>query len=702
MVMVVDVKWFAALFFVLLLTSCSKEEVIPIISGAVSVVSANVSLNPLVDDTFDEDTVRTGSEAWNVADLMDNTGESVYLKFGLGTIPSTANITGAKLCQWIYDEGALCGTAHQGNCASNEALRVEVWDNQTWLKTDTLCSTVSCAAYLATIDDYHVMNHTGFTDAVAPQLDCFEHRNLTIAINRSIELGHANITFVIRRIGGDTADYYQWYSLDYATNPSFRPVINVSYTYLTGNYNDVVFNTSFPGANLINVVYVSGDAVGNRLYTAELNYSTSGYNDGSTNYANFQMWHYFGLSNISHKNVSVRITNLQSVDEPARWTNERSVYSWDNIIPGNWNRTYYSKNRLFTTYNSVAHTYTIRVNDTHNRIWVASNYPYPYQKVMDYLHAKDISSASLNLTRLGLSERGRNITMVTITDASYLDSEKFNIFIITGLHECNEQQGLWEARGMIDWLTSTNTTARNMIQDYVIRVVMVGNPDNNVEGRGRYFFNGSVQGDPDRFWTAARSVGFNTIEVVRPYVNTLQPDLFMDWHGMITNAENQLYYPSDGDHSETAIMNAIATYYPETGSRVAQSTAGISTVEVDNLGVLSVLVETSQGVAGGTLYNRSDWEGFGVAIIRGVYSYFGSVQNDPVGGSPCVYGGSGGWSVSFADGCYLASNTFVDGRLLLSGTGNFTVPSGVSLVVSDDCVVAREGNLRVAGDLACE
>ena len=110
-------------------------------------------------------------------------------------------------------------------------------------------------------------------------------------------------------------------------------------------------------------------------------------------------------------------------------------------------------------------------------------------------------------------------------------------------------------------------------------------------------------------------------------IERFDPAIFIDFHGMITNEENQIYYPSGGQ-SETGLMNNISLFWPETGSRVAQSTKGLASVAIDDeFGVLSLTLETAiSATSSHATRNNTDWMIDGVSVLRGIYSYLGNAD----------------------------------------------------------------------------
>jgi hypothetical protein len=387
-------------------------------------------------------------------------------------------------------------------------------------------------------------------------------------------------------------------------------------------YDDITFNASFEGGNLANISYISGNSTGYRRYSAEMNYTTG------TGHDTYHFWFYFGMHNTTNKSIQVDIINCLQIDEDSnRWDHVKATYSFDNNLT--WNRTTNTTtpNSNFThQYHSTDNNYTINITSgENNEIFIASNYPYPYTRFhQDYLLPKN-SSKYANVSLLGLSEGGRNVTMITITDSNYNDSEKHKIFLLGGQHVSGEEQGVWNARGTIDFLLNeTNETAAKLRQDYIFKIVPLMDVFASVTGRGRYSKDWL---DPNRQWNSTESDNLLPVNYTKKEIETFNPDLFIDFHGMISNEENQHYYPSGGQ-SEVGIMNNISLFWPETGSRIAQSTKGLASVAIDDeFGILSLTLETAiSATSAHSTRTNEDWTNDGKSVVRGIYSYFGNAD----------------------------------------------------------------------------
>jgi hypothetical protein len=447
--------------------------------------------------------------------------------------------------------------------------------------------------------------------------------NCNLSINGTNEIENlqvSNFTMTSQTVSLTKEGTYPWNVT--CGNGSLVNTSSTRSVIIATNYSDIHFNTSFEGGNLMNVTFISGNYSGHRHYTAEMNYSTG------TGYDTYQFWFYFGMNNTANKTIQLEITNcLQEDEDNNRWDRVKATYSFDNNLT--WYRTTNTttpgSNYTFQ-YDSANNNYQINVTPGENEeIFLASNYPYPYTRFMkDFLLSKN-SSRFANVSLLGLSENGRNVTMITITDSNYNDSEKHKVFILGGQHVCGEEQGVWNSRGIIEYLLNeTNETAARLRQDYIFEIVPLMDAFASVTGRGRYSLNWL---DPNRQWNSTESDNLLPVNYTKKEIETFDPSIFLDLHGMITYEDNKIYYPNGGQ-SEESLMDNISQYWLETGSRLSQSTKGLASVAInDEFGILSLTIETAISDTSTTSTRTNmDWVEDGKNLIRGIYSYLGNMD----------------------------------------------------------------------------
>jgi len=209
-------------------------------------------------------------------------------------------------------------------------------------------------------------------------------------------------------------------------------------------YDDIVFDSDFDMGNLINVQFQDGDASGYRYYTAEVNYSTATFPDK-------HWWFYFSMSNTTYNNEN-----------------------WLRVPDGN-----------YSCGNNVTRNFNVTLSVTQDKIWLAPIPPYTVT-MRDNLLTSFASSPYLNVTSLGITPLGQNLTVATITDPIYPGDDKFKIYIIAQQH-AGETPSSFLTEGMIRFLLNeTDETAAKIRRSYIFRIVPIVNVEGVYYGISRY------------------------------------------------------------------------------------------------------------------------------------------------------------------------------------------------------------------------
>ncbi|MEM4260020.1 MAG: M14 family zinc carboxypeptidase [Candidatus Woesearchaeota archaeon] len=311
-------------------------------------------------------------------------------------------------------------------------------------------------------------------------------------------------------------------------------------------YNDVIFNSSFESGNLYNITFVNGDRDGNRLYNANINYSTlvSG---------EYHWWFFFKMENTSGKSITINITNIASRDiTNNRWPNIIPRYSY-NFCEGNINQeipcwnigNWYTLNRSLINYyydnitNKSWYSFLITpVNDT---VWVAANIPYTVTRRNKFLESISYSDY-VDIKNVTFSPNRIPITAVTITDFRDNSSNKTRIYFIGQQHSNEETQGSWVIEGMINFLLNESDPTSEIIrQKYIIKLVPIVNVDGTFSGMGRFtptYFNETnyTQYDPNREWQKARlnnlsNPAYGVVRDLYVDIGNFSPNISFDLHG---------------------------------------------------------------------------------------------------------------------------------------------------------------------------
>ena len=438
---------------------------------------------------------------------------------------------------------------------------------------------------------------------------------------------------------------YAWncYACDNFNNCNFS---SSNYT-INATYNDTIFNSSFESGNLINISFQSGNST-HRYYKASINYSTS-------NFSDTHWWYYFSIENALNKIIRIELENLSQGDfTDLRWQSRHPLYSYNSSNAENWTRFPYEN---FQSGNATTKNYSITITPTQDRVWIAPVPPYTIT-MRDNLFSSYSSSPYINVTSLGITPSGKNLTMVTITDSDYDDSLKYEIYIIAQQHAF-ESVGSFQAEGMIKFLLNeTDETAEAIRKSYIFKIIPIMNPDGVYYGISRYTpFRSGSQYDLNRAWddstintTTVPEVNW-TFENIKEWNSTGQVHAFLDLHGDSVN-NTDLYYLKDGltDSAMTLFLDNLSNgstgnkmYWPETLSR---ANAGSETSPPNirtRIGIHpSVLLEAPYDNRTNLSYNPTshnpqnitDWQDWGKKLVLGIYDYFGGVYPEITLNSP--------------------------------------------------------------------
>lgn len=447
--------------------------------------------------------------------------------------------------------------------------------------------------------------------------------------------GTGNWTNVTKVVNSTAGSAIRW--IVYANDTSDNWNASDTYQYITISYDDIIFNSSFDQGNLINVVFIDGDADGNRYYTAEVNYSTA-------NFTEKHWWFYYNMNGTSNKIINVSITNLLSIDvSEDRWPNIEPVYSYDN------NNTWY---RIpFSNFSCCdGNTFNITIAPTEDKVWIAPIPPYPVWKRDEILDSYS-SSPYLNVTSLGTFLEGHQLKIATITNSNYNDSSKFKVYIIAQEHS-GETIPSWVAQGMLKFLLNeSDRNASAIRKSYIFKIILIHNVEGVYQGISRYTpFRGGTQYDPNRAWDDTPIDNATTPAVNWTYedIDDWNPDAFIDLHSSINNESATMshldaYFLGSGSGTTvlTNFMNNVSTgrdgtknYWPETGSR---GTSGTQTAAYNVYNRLNVdpsispehphdnRTSTAQHPTDHNPQNITDWEEWGKRMVLGIYDYYQTV-----------------------------------------------------------------------------
>ncbi|MCB9877886.1 MAG: hypothetical protein H6835_09820 [Planctomycetes bacterium] len=107
---------------------------------------------------------------------------------------------------------------------------------------------------------------------------------------------------------------------------------------------------------------------------------------------------------------------------------------------------------------------------------VAKYFPYTVTRKNALLLAMAGHPRVRSITTIGLSQQGRQIQMLELTDPSVPDSQKERIWIHSGVHPA-ETTAYLTMQGLLEWLTSGDPYAELLLDHAIVDVVPMPNPD---------------------------------------------------------------------------------------------------------------------------------------------------------------------------------------------------------------------------------
>jgi hypothetical protein len=245
----------------------------------------------------------------------------------------------------------------------------------------------------------------------------------------------------------------------------------------------VTFNLNFPGASLGTIEALAGDRF--RLHVAGQT-DERGHNRQAT-------WYYFRMDRVRGRDLVLTLTDLvgEYNDRPgavAMNADTVPVFSsdgkrWQHVPAMEWD--------------DRAKEATLRLRPETDSLWVAHIPPYVPEDLERLLADVD-RSPHARIEVIGKSVQGRDLRMVTVTDAAVPDRGKLGLWI-------QARQHAWEAgtsqvmEGALRFITSEHEAARDLRRKVLFRFLPMGDPDGCAAGKVRFNANGY---DVNRHWDA--------------------------------------------------------------------------------------------------------------------------------------------------------------------------------------------------------
>ena len=193
-------------------------------------------------------------------------------------------------------------------------------------------------------------------------------------------------------------------------------------------------------------------------------------NGDTTLPANFRRWWHFqidGLDPALGTTLAIEITNA----------------GYEDVITPVWSvdggRSYERIAGVVPQVASGTHTFTIQTPVGASSIRLAKYFPYTlamHDAFRASLKGQDVVREEV----IGRSSQGRDITMLSLTDASVPDRPKRRVWIQSAVHPA-ETPAIFTCEGLISWFVANGTALKEMI----VNVVLLPNPDGIALGNYR-------------------------------------------------------------------------------------------------------------------------------------------------------------------------------------------------------------------------
>ncbi|MCA8977753.1 MAG: hypothetical protein KDC98_23715 [Planctomycetes bacterium] len=123
-----------------------------------------------------------------------------------------------------------------------------------------------------------------------------------------------------------------------------------------------------------------------------------------------------------------------------------------------------------------SHRFTIATPAGVDAIRIAKYFPYTVTRKSALLQSLTGHPGVRSITSLGNSRQGRPIEMIELTDAAVADAGKRRIWIHAGIHPA-ETTSYFVVEGLIDWLGSNDPAAALLLDNAIVNIVPMANPD---------------------------------------------------------------------------------------------------------------------------------------------------------------------------------------------------------------------------------
>lgn len=244
---------------------------------------------------------------------------------------------------------------------------------------------------------------------------------------------------------------------------------------------------------------------------------------------------------------------------------------------------------------------TLRIRPERDSIWIAHQQPYTPRHLAQLLEAVD-GSDDARIELIGRTAQGRDLAMVTVTNAEVPDRDKKTVWL-------QARQHAWESgtsyvmEGALRFVTSDDPKARALRTKVVFKFTPMVDPDGAATGQVRFNANGY---DVNRHWDEVdlrrkrylrlMPEIWYTKKAIGSYVDSGRPiDLMVNLHNTETGEYIQTHAGDDaskervGKFSERLVKETI--FAPSHGPVVGAKRDGTANVLHEEKGILVMLME---------------------------------------------------------------------------------------------------------------
>jgi len=188
---------------------------------------------------------------------------------------------------------------------------------------------------------------------------------------------------------------------------------------------------------------------------------------------------------------------------------------WFNI-DGVWRKTFdYEKENLMLHIKLTV--------PSEKEVIVTSMVPLLYNEFTNELKERLSENTIGRYYEIGNSFEGRPIVLVSIGNP---EAEK-HILVISGLHG-TEFPGIWAAKGIIDFLLSDSSEAKEIRNRFIVDIIPYGNPDGTVKGKPKT----NAQGiDIHRDSNPSKEPVAPEVRAIWNWIEKYPPFLYINFHG---------------------------------------------------------------------------------------------------------------------------------------------------------------------------